>query len=84
METTVTASDFRNKFPQIVQQVKNGETLIAILRSRPVFKVVPLSTSEKKENWLSKIREAGEADAPSMEEINKIVHNIRKNDSCGY
>jgi len=33
MEATVTASDFRNKFPEIVKQVKNEESLVAILRS---------------------------------------------------
>ena len=78
MEATVTASDFRNKFPEIVKHVKRGESLVAILRSRPVFRVVPLSADVSPTNWLTKLRQAPNYGEPSMNEINKIVHKLRK------
>jgi len=78
MEATVTASDFRHKFPDIVKQVSDGKTLIAILRSKPVFRVVPLNADAAPANWLGKLRDASSYSEPSMEEINKIVHKLRK------
>ncbi len=78
MEATVTASDFRQKFPEIVKQVNSGKTLIAISRSKPVFRVVPLNTDTAPANWLGKLRDATRYSEPSMEEINKIVHKLRK------
>ncbi len=78
MESTVTASDFRHKFPEIVKQVSNGETLIAILRSKPVFRVVPLNADAAPTSWLSKLRDSSNYSEPSMKEINKIVHKLRK------
>ena len=79
MEATVTASDFRNKFPEIVKQVKNGESLVAILRSRPVFRIIPLTSENSSQvNWLSKLQKTTDYNEPSMEEINSLVHKLRK------
>ena len=78
MELTVTASDFRHKFPDIVKQVSDGKTLIAILRSKPVFRVVPLNTDTTPANWLTKSHDVSSNSEPSMKEINKIVHKLRK------
>ena len=76
MEPTVTASDFRNKFPELVKQINRGESLVAILRSRPVFRVVPLTAAASPADWLVKLKKSPDYNEPSMEEINKIVHKI--------
>ena len=78
MEATVTASDFRKKFPEIVERVSRGESLVAISRSRPVFRVVPLKTESSPTDWLTKLRQSPHQAGPSMDEISKIVHGIRK------
>ncbi len=77
MEATVTASDFRNKFPEIVKQIKSGKSLVAILRSRPVFRIVPLNAAESPKDWLAKLQKSPDYYEPSMEEINEIVHKLR-------
>jgi prevent-host-death family protein len=78
MQATVTASDFRRRFPEIVKRVQQGETLIAICNSRPVFKVIPLESGEESENWLMKLKQAPASSMPSNEDINEIIHDIRK------
>ena len=77
VEATVTASDFRRKFPEIVERIQAGESLVAISRSRPVFRVVPLQAETQPSDWLAKLRRAPSRGEPSMEEINGIVHKLR-------
>ena len=60
MEATVTASDFRQKFPEIVKQVSSGKTLIAISHSKPVFRTVhgiPILTPRQAHQLLDEIKE---------------------------
>jgi prevent-host-death family protein len=78
MEATVTASDFRRRFPEIVKRVQQGETLVAISNSRPVFKVIPIETEEEPESWLMKMKQAPASTKISIEEINEIIHDVRK------
>lgn len=78
MQATVTASDFRRRFPEIVKRVQQGETLIAISNSRPVFKVIPIESGKESEDWLMKLKQAPASAAPTNDDINEIIHGIRK------
>lgn len=78
MYATVTASDFRRSFPEIVKRVQQGESLIAISNSRPVFKVIPLESETESEGWLAKLNQAPVSKTPSIDDINEIIHDIRK------
>ena len=78
MQATVTASDFRRRFPEIVKRVQQAETLIAISNSWPVFKVIPIESGEEPEGWLMKLKQAPASVAPTNDDINKLIHDIRK------
>ena len=80
MENTVTASDFRRRFPEIVKRVLNGESFIAISNSRPVFKVIPLETEKTPGGWLAKLKHAPVTEEPSMDGINTLIHEIRQSE----
>jgi len=78
MDNTVTASDVRHQFPKIVERVQRGESLVAISHSRPVFRIVPLDEASGPVDWLKRMHAAPSRRTPSLEEINEIVHRIRR------
>lgn len=77
MEATVTANDLRHRFPEMVRRVQQGETLIATSRSRPVFRIVPMQQAVSDVAWLDRVH-AVMGPAPSMYQINRIVHQVRR------
>ena len=75
MEEMVTARDFRLKFKEICDKVLKGSSLIVVRRSKPIFRVEPLV---KDQNDLLNRAAADSQEGPSLEEVNDIVHTIRK------
>ncbi len=77
MEATMTASDMRHRFAEIVRRVQRGETLIVQSRSRPVFCIVPMQQAAGDVAWLDQVH-AAEGVVPSMEQVSRIVHQVRR------
>lgn len=80
MATPITATEVRHRFPEIVRRVAQGESFVAIARSRPVFRIVPLAAEElgERSDWLGRVKEAGGSRAPSMKALNEMVHRLRR------
>lgn len=43
MGKTINAKELRTSLPEVVRRVRQGETFTVLYRSRPAFRVVPLS-----------------------------------------
>ena len=75
MEEMVTAKDFRLKFTKMCEKVLNGKSFIVVKHSRPIFRVDPISKNAS--DLLDRVSSIP-AQSPSLEEINGIVHKIRR------
>ncbi|MFC1585891.1 hypothetical protein ACFL5V_10120 [Fibrobacterota bacterium] len=75
MEEMVTAKDFRLRFKEMCDKVLEGKSFIVLRRSRPVFRVEPLERNSS--DLLNKVA-AATGQEPSLEEINDIVHKVRR------
>ena len=47
MEKMISAKDLRAKLPKIVSRVRRGEHFVVLYRSRPAFRLVPISSSDE-------------------------------------
>jgi len=43
MATTINAKELRASFPDVVRRVRRGEKFTVLYRSRPAFRIVPVS-----------------------------------------
>jgi|GEM_PF-2747922 len=81
MENTITATDVRYRFPELVKRVQQGESFIAIAHSRPIFRIVPLEQPGQlpaASDWLARVEASPARATPSLKEINALVHSIRR------
>lgn len=49
MDHTINAKELRASLPRIVERVRRGEQFTVVYRSRPAFRVVPVSESTRSE-----------------------------------
>lgn len=47
MEKTINTKELRTSLPRIVEGVKRGERFLVLYRSRPAFRIVPLTDNER-------------------------------------
>lgn len=80
MATPITATEVRHRFPEIVRRVAQGESFVAIARSRPVFRIVPIEAEglDEERDWLGRVKKARGSRAPSMKAVNEMVHRLRR------
>ena len=45
MNTTINAKELRAQLPQVVERVRKGACFTVIYRSRPAFRIVPVSNT---------------------------------------
>jgi prevent-host-death family protein len=76
MARYVSAKDFRQRFTEIVEDLKRTGEIIVLKRSKPLFKVVPFE--EMPSDLLDRASTIEESAQPDLQEISRIVHKLRR------
>jgi prevent-host-death family protein len=75
MRRYVSAKEFRQRFSEIVEDLKRTGEIVVLKRSKPLFKVVPFEeVPSDLLNRASNIKDSGQLD---LQEISRIVHKLR-------
>jgi prevent-host-death family protein len=75
MSRYVSAKEFRQRFSEIVEDLKRTGEIVVLKRSKPLFKVVPFEeVPSDLLNRASNIKDSGQLD---LQEISRIVHKLR-------
>ena len=72
----VGAKEFRQRFSEIVEELKRTGEIVVLKRSRPLFKVVPFE--EVPSDLLDRAYAVKDSGQPDLQEISRIVHKIRR------
>ena len=75
MPRYVSAKEFRERFSDIVEDLKRAGEIVVLKRSRPLFKVVPFE--EVPSDLLDRASAVKDSGQPDLQEISRIVHNLR-------
>jgi prevent-host-death family protein len=76
MPQYVSAKEFRQRFTEIVEDLKRTGEIVVLKRSKPLFKVLPFEeTPADLLNRASTIEDSGQ---PDLQEISRIVHKLRR------
>ena len=76
MPKYVSAKEFRQKFPEVAEDLKRWGEIVVLKRSKPLFKVVPFDQSRF--DLLDRVDETRDDSQPDLSEISRIVHELRK------
>jgi antitoxin (DNA-binding transcriptional repressor) of toxin-antitoxin stability system len=76
MPKYVSAKEFRQRFPEIAEDLKRYGEIVVIKRSKPLFKVIPFDQSFP--DLLDRAEETLDDSQPDLSEISRIVHKLRK------
>jgi antitoxin (DNA-binding transcriptional repressor) of toxin-antitoxin stability system len=76
MTQYMSAKEFRERMPDIPEDLKRWKEIIVLKKSRPVFKVVPFD--ETPGDLLDRSETVRDPLQPDLQEIAAIVHKIRK------
>jgi prevent-host-death family protein len=76
MPKYVSAKDFRQRFTEIIKDLKRTGEIIVLKRSKPLFKVVPFE--EMPSDLLDRASAIEDSAQPGLEEISRIVHKLRR------
>jgi len=76
MTQYMSAKEFRERMPDIPEDLKRWKEIIVLKKSRPVFKVVPFE--ETPGDLLDRSETLRDPLRPDLQEIAAIVHKIRK------
>ena len=76
MAKYVSAKEFRQRFPDIAEDLKQWGEIIVFKRSKPLFKVVPFESSPS--DLLDRAASVQDGTRPELQEISRIVHKIRE------
>lgn len=76
MPRYVSAKEFRQRFPEIAQDLKRSGEIVVLKRSKPLFKVVPFE--EVPSDLLDRASAVEDTAQPDLREISRIVHRLRK------
>ena len=72
----VGAKEFRQRFSEIVEDLKRTGEIVVLKRSRPLFRVVPFE--EVPSDLLDRAYAVKDSAQPDLQEISRIVHKIRR------
>lgn len=72
----MSAKEFRQRFPEIAQELKQSGEIVVLKRSKPLFKVVPFE--EVPSDLLERASTIKDTGQPDLHEISRIVHSLRK------
>lgn len=76
MPKYVSAKEFRQRFPEVAEDLKRWGEIVVLKRSKPLFKVVPFDQSFP--DLLDRAAETKDDAQPDLYEISRIVHRLRK------
>jgi antitoxin (DNA-binding transcriptional repressor) of toxin-antitoxin stability system len=76
MAQYMSAKEFRERMPDIPEDLKRWKEIIVLKKSRPVFKVVPFE--ETLADLLDRSETLRDPLQPDLQEIAAIVHKIRE------
>jgi prevent-host-death family protein len=76
MPLYVSAKEFRQKFSEIVEDLEEGNEIVVLKRSKPLFRAIPFrEMSPALLDRASDLRDSGQ---PDLREISRIVHKVRR------
>lgn len=76
MPKYINAKEFRQRFPEVAEDLKRWGEIVVLKRSKPLFKVVPFDQSLP--DLLDRAEETKDDAQPDLSEISRIVHRLRK------
>jgi prevent-host-death family protein len=76
MPQYVSAKEFRLRFTEIVEDLKRTGEIVVLKRSKPLFKVVPFE--EMPSDLLNRASTIEDSGQPDLQEISRIVHQLRR------
>ena len=75
MPRYVTAKEFRQRFTEIVEDLKRTGEIVVVKRSKPLFKILPFE--EIPSDLLNRASSIEDNGQPDLQEISRIVHEVR-------
>ncbi len=75
MPRYVSAKEFRQRFSDIVENLKRSGEIVVLKRSKPLFKVVPFE--EIPSDLLDRASVVKDTNQADLQEISRIVHRLR-------
>jgi len=75
MTRYVSAKEFRQRFTEIVEDLKQTGEIVVLKRSKPLFKVLPFE--ELPSDLLNRASSSEDSGQPDLQEISRIVHEVR-------
>jgi prevent-host-death family protein len=76
MPQYVSAKEFRQRFTEIIEDLKRTGEIVVLKRSKPLFKVVPFE--EVPSDLLNRASSIDDSSQPDLQEISRIVHKLRR------
>ena len=76
MAKYLSAKEFRQKLPQIGEELARYGEIVVVKRSKPLFKVV--SFEESPVDLLDRSAAMDDPGQPTLSEISRIVHELRQ------
>jgi prevent-host-death family protein len=76
MPQYISAKEFRQRFPEIVEDLKRTGEIVVLKRSRPLFRVTPFE--EVPSDLLDRASTIKDHGQPGLQEISRIVHELRR------
>jgi len=75
MARYVSAKEFRQRFTEIVEDLKRTGEIVVLKRSKPLFKILPFE--EIPSDLLNRASSIEDSGQPDLQEISRIVHEVR-------
>ncbi len=76
MPQYVSAKEFRQRFSEIVEDLKLAGEIVVLKRSKPLFKIIPFE--EIPSDLLNRSSAVQDSGQPDLQEISRIVHALRQ------
>jgi len=76
MPKYISAKEFRKRFPEVSEDLKQWGEIVVLKRSKPLFKVVPIE--ETPLDLLDRSATSQDNGQPDLQEISLIVHRLRE------
>ena len=75
MARYVSAKEFRQRFTEIVKDLKQTGEIVVLKRSKPLFRILPFE--EIPSDLLNRASSTEDSGQPDLQEISRIVHEVR-------
>jgi len=75
MARYISAKEFRQRFSDMVEDLKEAGEIVVLKRSRPLFKVIPFEHAAT--DLLDRASAVEDNTRPDLQEISRIVHELR-------